>query len=155
VSAGELVSGVTLHDGETLPAQVVVIARDGAAPKFTYLGLVASADPQPREVVLHGAPPIALFAWGDAPSDHWAWTLQCFGSLPGDVLDVLAARGVIVPGPVVTRLEVARPIDDRGAGGLDRPLGGVYRLGTDRAMGVSWAYVAWEAAHVAALVGKA
>ena len=49
-SVGDHVTGVTLAAGGTLPAQVVVIARDGIHGEHTHVGLTRSLPHQPLEV---------------------------------------------------------------------------------------------------------
>jgi UDP-galactopyranose mutase len=152
---GEQVAGVRLDDGEMLPAPAVVIARDGVEGQYTHLGLVEAPVVFPREIVLHGDPPVALLTWGQAPAGHCAWTAmpERIGSL--DVLDVIAARGLDLSDRVVTRGTTEDGPRPSAPSTLGNALAGVYRLGSDRLMPASWPYVAWEAAHVAARVGRA
>jgi UDP-galactopyranose mutase len=184
------VTGLRLTEGSALEADVVVTSvspaqvfsrllehprsRDAvrlftttsarAASTVTHLGLSGEPPAMPAEVVLHGDPVVTVAtgsATGGQRSD--AWTITSSGPLHGDVLDVMAQRGVDVRGLVTTRLERCHRADPgwgnahqaAARAALARPLAGLHCLGTSLVLGSSIPYVAWQAAHVAEVVGKA
>ncbi|MGH3447669.1 MAG: phytoene desaturase family protein [Nocardioidaceae bacterium] len=139
----------------------------------TYLGVREPVPELPDEVVLHGEPMLVLQTAGAAPEGQHAWTVLRRGSAQEDVLVTLARRGIDVREQIVTRLDRS-PADVIGetAGSpyglawagwrrnavratLGHPMPGLYCLGAGMHPGASIPYVAWGAANVAALIGKA
>lgn len=164
----------TLLDRSAAPAAGRLVAPSPRTrPRSTtYLGLTDAAPALPAEVVLHGDPLLVLSTDGStADGQGSAWTVVSHGLLAADLLDVMAARGVDVRRTVTTRLAGADtgtandrstyPLGWAGArtararAVLTTPLPGLYCLGTGLVLGPSVPYVAWQAAHVAELVGKA
>lgn len=143
-------------------------------PSTTHLGLTDGVLSIPAEVVLHGDPLVVLSRGSGAPGRSAAWTAVMHGRSSTDVLDLMAARGLDVRALVTTRLAASGAGSGAHAGGeasyaptwhgaraaaaeagLARPLPGLHCLGTGLVLGRSIPYVAWQAAHVAELIGKA
>lgn len=143
-------------------------------PSTTHLGLTDDVPNVAAEVVLHGDPLVVLSRGGSAPAGSAAWTAVTHGRSSTDVLDLMAGRGVDVRALVTTRLDASGAGDGAHMGGeasyaptwdgaraaaaraeLARPLPGLHCLGTGLVLGRSIPYVAWQAAHVAELIGKA
>jgi phytoene dehydrogenase-like protein len=146
--------------------RVTHLGLDGAAAGLSVGRLLGGVAPaSTTHTVLHGAPTIDVWA-GPGP----VWTIETAGSDDGvddsqrlDVLDELATRGVDVRAAVVTRLDRSRS-DGPPWPGLDRlaaaaraarPAAGVLALGAASILGRGVPFVAWEAARVAEVVGKA
>lgn len=166
--------------GEWLPHDLVLAGRrvfETATPAIpvavTHLGLAEEVPALPGEVVLHGEPLLVLTTTGSAPDGHQAWTVLRRGSAQEDVLITMVRRGVDVRSQVVSRLD-RTPVDlIQETGGSSyglawagwrahvqrsaqaRPLPGLHLVGASMHPGSSIPYVAWGAAHVAELVGKA
>jgi UDP-galactopyranose mutase len=165
------------------PRHVLARATPAIPPSVTHLGLAelppdqpGSVEPLPdlpAEVVYHGDPLLVLRTGGGAPNGHRAWTLLRRGSAQEDPLVTLARRGLDVRPRVVTRVDRS-PVDilEESDGspyglawegwrravaraGLGHPVPGLYCIGASMHPGAGVPYVAWGAAHVADLVGKA
>jgi len=164
---------------------VLAGATSAIPPAVTHLGLAESPPdltgrqdlPElpdlPAEVVYHGDPLLVLRTGGGAPGGHRAWTLLHRGSAQEDPLVTLARRGLDVRSRVVTRVDRS-PVDilEESDGspyglawegwrravaraGLGHPVPGLFCIGASMHPGAGVPYVAWGAAHVADLVGKA
>ncbi|HYO31823.1 MAG TPA: FAD-dependent oxidoreductase [Nocardioidaceae bacterium] len=143
-------------------------------PAVTHLGL-RGANPADTaaEIVLHGAPPIAVSTTGTAPEGHRAWSIRRRGVDGVDVLSVLADRGLDLRGEVVLRVD--RSPDDitveagsawytsvwDGAQALARraalaaPLPGLYVPAAAMPPDASVPQTLWAAANAANRIGKA
>lgn len=161
--------GLLNHELARSAAGLVTPPPDVRLPTVVHFGLAAPsldlAGPA-VEVVLHGDPLIVVCRGGAAPPGSSAWTVTLHGSASVDVLDLLAGRGLDLRDAVTTQVEAAGgsgscPLRWQGArtaaarAAIAHPLAGLHCLGTDLILGASVPYVAWQAAHVAELVGKA
>ncbi len=134
-----------------------------ATATVTYLGLSDVRSSMPTEVVLHGDPMVIVTTGAAAGPLSRAWTVQTRGSAAEDVLDIMARRGVDVRPYVTTRLDRCDHVEPGWNGArvaaaradLAHPLPGLHCLGTGLVLGSTIPYVAWPAAHVAELIGKA
>lgn len=157
-----------------------VLERTAAAapPTTCHLALSTNLAHLPPEVALHGDPLVVMWRGGDPPAGGSAWTVVAHGGGTSHVLDTMAARGFDLRDQVVARLDPSNrgaaphraghpggeaaygttwrgPRTAAARAALARPMAGLHCLGTGRVLGGSIAYVAWEAAHVAEVVGKA
>jgi len=138
---------------------------------ISYLGLANPVPDLPAEVVLHGNPLLLVSTGGLADEGRQAWTVVVNGAAGRDVLDLMADRRLDIRHAVTTRLdsgnlgssggmeessysvrwEGARTATARAA--LASPMPGLLCLGTSLVLGSSIPYVAWQAAHVAEIIG--
>lgn len=129
----------------------------------TYLGLNGDLPSLPAEVVLHGDPLVVVSTDAVGSAGSSAWTVTAHGPTSRDVLDTAAERGLDVRHLVAIRCERRIPEPLRWQGprtaaeraALARPLPGLHCLGVGLVLGSSIPYVAWQAAHVAELIGRA
>jgi len=163
VSPGQTFGRLLEHPIAARAADLVEVAPGDQSAMVTHLGLSAPGPRLPAEVVLHGDPLVVLDTGFRGDTVSQAWTVTSYGAGDADVVEILVRRGVDVRGPVVTRRE--RPATTapawRGSrvaaarGALAHPLAGLHCLGTGLALGSSVPYVAWQAAHIAEIIGKA
>lgn len=167
---------VVATDPRRLPALAPYVARTTPVtpPTTVHLGLVEPTGPGRllgAETVLHGDPLVVVRPHGRAPDGHAAWTVHARGSSTGDVLDLLADRGLDVRDRVVERVDRS-PADQAATGspggvlwagrrtvrlrlGPRTPLAGVYAAGAHATPGGGLAFVGLSAALVAQSVGPA
>lgn len=156
---GHLLDHPAGHDAVPLFTQATA-PRSGV----TYLGLTGEPPALPAEVVLHGDPLVTVHTDGPVTDGGRAWTVVTHGPGPLDPLDVMAERGLDVRQLVTTRLDMPGPTpappwtgasDAAARAALAHPLPGLHCLSTGLVLGGSIPYVAWQAAHVAELIGRA
>jgi phytoene dehydrogenase-like protein len=197
---GDRVSGVVSADGSRKAVDIVVAAIDplvvfadllGAAhpkalrlfragrrvepPAVTFLGLRDSdADSRgsDRDIVLHGDPLVEVCTAGAAPDGHRAMTVRYRGDSAGDVITVMARRGLDVRRDVVTRVDLSPGQARSTAGGgyglawdgwkayqrraaCLEPYAGVHVVAAALTPAATVPQVVWTAAHVANRIGKA
>lgn len=184
---GGRVSGVRTDHG-ILDADVVVCAvdprrlpvlaaslprtRTADPPAVSHLGLRGDLPDLPPEVVLHGDPLMVVRTGGTAPAGGAAWTVLARGQPTGDVLSVLASRGIDLRGHVEVRVDRS-PADQvqelggspygvlwRGRRTMDAklarmPVPGVYAAGVHAAAGAGLPFAGLAAAVVAQQIGPA
>jgi phytoene dehydrogenase-like protein len=198
VTTGTEVSDLVVRDGRVvavrtpagdLDSEVVVVAIDPhrlpalarhvrritstSPPTTVHLGLADGAPDLPHEVVLHGDPLLVLRTTGRAPEGGAAWTVQARGTVHGDLLDLLAARGIDVRNRVVTRIDLSpQDLLARWGGspqgvlwqgartaharlGPRTPIDGVLAVGSHATTGAGLPFVGLTAAVAADLVGRA
>ncbi|MCR6031947.1 FAD-dependent oxidoreductase [Nocardioides sp. zg-579] len=141
VVRGGRVVAVDLGAGETLDADVVVVAVDprllptlaplvartmpAIPPVVAHLGLEGEVPDLPHELVLHGDPLLVVRTGGGAPEGSSAWTVHGRGKLAEDLLRALARHRIDVRANVVTRLDrTPRDLVERWGGS---PLGVVWQ----------------------------
>jgi hypothetical protein len=161
VTPGQVFSRLLDHPVSSDAVRAFSAAKDAPAATRTYLGLSGGAPVLPAEVVLHGDPLVIVATGSSDDTPSRTWTVTARGPFSGDLLDVMAQRGVDVRSRVETRLDRSERVDAwDGArravarAGLSRPLAGRHCLGTGLVLGSTIPYVAWQAAHVADAIGK-
>ncbi len=129
----------------------------------THLGLSAPGPPLPSETVLHGDPLVVVNTGPGGHPESRAWTVTAYGTSEGDVVETMCQRGIDLRSLIATRRDRSATTAPRWRGlgvaaaraALARPLPGLHCLGTALPLGSSVPHVAWQAAHVAEIIGKA
>jgi len=161
------VLGSLLHDRRARQSATLFAAPAGTEPApVTLLGLAEPPGALPAEVVLHGDPLVVVsMGAGDRPETGRALTVTSSDRGRADVLDTMAQRGLDLRPLVTSRTERSGSVGSEppwpGGRGLaeraawSHPVPGLHCLGTGLLLGSGIASVAWQAAHVAELIGPA